>query len=401
MTIYHMETDTLRGVASQFQSAAEEMQSRLQSLASLAQSIDWIGENRNQFEAEIRSWSSAIQDQIESGRTLAQRINQEVQEWEEVCARMGSGYSSVTGNLPLVGAIAIPGIAGAVTAAQGQVLGVSTAVGASNIPAWRLGSGSFQEQVRNRVDAELAGQLDPLNANLLHYQKSKASLETLRASDEAFLQELDAKVNDLHNHDNPLDWADDKLNDLLGTTKTYEQVRQETIDRLARTNASIADLDSKIATTQGQIDSIKTAAYDKALQAPNTTYPIPPSNPSPVPQKGYCMKYVSDFRGQPPTQGGIERSASASDLVTSSKYAGLRYNVSSTTPDIRDQVVPGTIVAYDKGQLHADATYGHAAVVTEVGKDYVVVTESSWGSGIGQPRRIPLSDLSQLTFNWL
>ena len=73
-------------MASQLQSAAEEMQSQLQSLASLAQSIDWIGENRNQFEAEVQQLVQAIAEQARAGVVLSDRVVREVQEWESVAA---------------------------------------------------------------------------------------------------------------------------------------------------------------------------------------------------------------------------------------------------------------------------------------------------------------------------
>jgi hypothetical protein len=75
----------------------------------------------------------------------------------------------------------------------------------------------------------------------------------------------------------------------------------------------------------------------------------------------------------------------------------LRYQVPASTPDLRDQVVPGTVAVWNKGQQGADATHGHAAVITEVGQDYVIVKESSWGSAVGAERRIPLNKLSELT----
>ena len=132
MTIYHMETDIVRGLASQLQSAAEEIQSQLQSLMSSAQSIDWIGENRNQFEAEFQSWSSAIQGQIESGRTLARRVDREVQEWEEVCnnSRLGPYKMDLNFLQPLFSigtGYVTAGVLGTAAAMhQGQVLGVNS-----------------------------------------------------------------------------------------------------------------------------------------------------------------------------------------------------------------------------------------------------------------------------------
>jgi uncharacterized protein YukE len=57
---------------------------------------------------------------------------------------------------------------------------------------------------------------------------------------------------------------------------------------------------------------------------------------------------------------------------------------------------PGTAVVWDRTHPKADPTYGHVAIIEEVGPDYVVVSESGWSSGTR--RQIPASELPALYF---
>ncbi len=282
---------------------------------------------------------------------------------------------------------------------SGQVLGVS--IREIIADAWgKLGKGSYARRISELINRLYAERFANLEGDLDHFKKSKELYESSRLSDLEFLKELDEVINDYKNHDNPLDFIKDKFGELMGLPDKYEEIRQSVLNRIASTEAKIAELDGKISTTEGQIEALtveRDTALSNALKEPNTTYPVPPADADPVAKKGWCMAYVSDFRGQPPTPGGIERSGSAADLITSDKYSDLRYQVPASTSDLRDQVVPGTVVAWNKGQQGADATHGHAAVITEVGQDYVIVKESSWGNAVGAERRIPLNKLSELT----
>lgn len=56
----------------------------------------------------------------------------------------------------------------------------------------------------------------------------------------------------------------------------------------------------------------------------------------------------------------------------------------------------GTAVVWERGQQGADATWGHVAIIEEVGPDYVEISEAGWGSGTR--RRIPAADLLDLHF---
>lgn len=282
---------------------------------------------------------------------------------------------------------------------NGSVLGVFSTLIASD-KAWKLGEGSYANRIKNMINEAYSPKISALEADLEHFKRSKNGLESIKQSSLDLLKELDEIAIDYENHDNLFDYLKDKYGELIGLPNKYEEIRQSVLDRINDIDNKIQEIDSNIVTTNEQLASIneeKAEAIAIALKEPNDTYPVPPANENPTPIKDHCLAYVSDFRGQPPTPGGIERSAHASDLVTSEKYADLRYKVPASTTDLRDQVVPGTVVAWDRGQQGANAQSGHAAVITEVGQDYVIVKESAWGGNVGAERRIPINKLAELT----
>ena len=108
MTIYHMETEVVRGMASRLQSTAEEMQSQLQSLASSAQSVDWMGDNRNQFEVEMQQLVRTLMERAEEGVVLSSRTAREVDEWEHI----GDTMANTPFALPIIIIGSVIGVTG-------------------------------------------------------------------------------------------------------------------------------------------------------------------------------------------------------------------------------------------------------------------------------------------------
>ena len=91
MTIYHMETEAVRGMANRLQSTVEEMQSQLQSVSGSVESLDWISTSRDQFVSEMASLIRSILNGLNSGLAITQRVEREVLEWEEITAQLGEG----------------------------------------------------------------------------------------------------------------------------------------------------------------------------------------------------------------------------------------------------------------------------------------------------------------------
>jgi hypothetical protein len=105
MTTLHMETDTVRAMASQLKQAAETMRSQAQSLNSASQSIDWLGPSRDEFVTEAEAIVRQLDAQLESGTVLAGRVENEVAEWEEMSMQNSAGYQAINASIV---AIAMP-----------------------------------------------------------------------------------------------------------------------------------------------------------------------------------------------------------------------------------------------------------------------------------------------------
>lgn len=95
MPIFHMETDSVRAMASQLKQSTETMRSQAQSLNSSNQSIDWLGPSRDEFVMEMEAVVRQLNAQAEAGGMLAGRVENEVAEWENTSLELG-----IVGNNP-------------------------------------------------------------------------------------------------------------------------------------------------------------------------------------------------------------------------------------------------------------------------------------------------------------
>ncbi len=119
-----------------------------------------------------------------------------------------------------------------------------------------------------------------------------------------------------------------------------------------------------------------------------------PMNAKPVAKPGLCLGFVAEWR---PDIGG-RGFGSANNLIhTNDSYiSDIRYNLGGNQSPV-DVVKPGHLVVYDAGQLGADGTHGHVAMVMESHHDHVIVKESSWNGQVDTWRQMPASVLRKLT----
>ncbi len=103
MAIYHMETEAVREMAKDFHKTIEEMRNQLLSLENFAQSLDWMGESRNQFDAQIHQLVQALIERAEAGTVLSYRADQEVDEWERIIGESRASISAI--NILGIGAV--------------------------------------------------------------------------------------------------------------------------------------------------------------------------------------------------------------------------------------------------------------------------------------------------------
>lgn len=116
MPILHMETDTVRGVAQQLKANAVTIQAEHQNLNRSVQNLTlvWQGGSADQFSQQTQALLTQIQQVLQQGEELGNRLECEVAEWEQVAASLNGAGNGVPGSAGLAGAISGAISAGAV-----------------------------------------------------------------------------------------------------------------------------------------------------------------------------------------------------------------------------------------------------------------------------------------------
>lgn len=91
MPVLHMETDLVRGVGTQLQQVASSLQQQTQQLNYSAQALSnaWQGPSADIFVSEIQPLLQYLNRIALEGDTLNQRLQREVDEWEQVSSKFG------------------------------------------------------------------------------------------------------------------------------------------------------------------------------------------------------------------------------------------------------------------------------------------------------------------------
>lgn len=95
MPILHMETDAVRGVAQQLKANAGTIQTEHQNLNGSVQNLTsvWQGGSADQFLQQAQALLTQIQQVLQQGDELGNRLEREVVEWEQVAAVLGGGVT--------------------------------------------------------------------------------------------------------------------------------------------------------------------------------------------------------------------------------------------------------------------------------------------------------------------
>jgi len=142
----------------------------------------------------------------------------------------------------------------------------------------------------------------------------------------------------------------------------------------------------------------------------------PPSSPAPATRPGEQKVKVPPPRLQPadpakysscalyaqarrPDLGPAGGDGGAYNYIRKFKHTERYYRITpeAAKGDLRTtHLRPGTAVVWNKRVRGADPTYGHIAIIEEVGPDYIEVSEAGWGKSTR--RRIPAAHLPDLHF---
>ncbi len=136
------------------------------------------------------------------------------------------------------------------------------------------------------------------------------------------------------------------------------------------------------------------ATVTEALPAPT----LQPANPRDF---SSCARYAQARR--PDLKRPIGGDGGAYNYIKLYRDTRQYYRLPPEVKDLRaTPLQPGVAVVWDKAdqegkRVHgADPTYGHVAIIEEVGPDYIEVSEAGWGPS-GR-RRIPVTQLPDLHF---
>jgi len=413
--ILHMETETVRAFAEQLRRMVDQTYEHAGGAedSHVTLSDSWEGNSRERFADDMGAALRALHQLAEEGNQLAGRLHREVDEWERVDSNGVDNLFQIsirfTPNfdelMARMASVAVPLVGG------GAVLGasvVSSVTQSSQDYAHMTYAERYralqdlhaQEDSLNRQIAELDAQISADNASLEEINQKIAELQAEQAR---LSEELGKWENELI-PDTPFAFGDgdgvfwrtknDDIEDQLDAIRNqlkdlYAQRGQ--LERAIATQTQVrTSAQSALIDTQHKITALKPLVGDV-----NKIWTHQPANPNTTPHKGYCLAYVQAFRG---ADTFPKRLAEADMLVTDPAYAKMRYDLPAGSQDLRFVTEPGHLVVWEAGELGANATAGHVAIITEVYADHVVVMESSWDGKIGQPRSIPLSKLQQLTF---
>lgn len=141
MTILQMETGVVRSAVQQMRSDIEAMQQQMESSRQAAGGVDWQGPAREQFVQEYQEAAARVMELLRSGDELAQRVDREVSQWEELATLASGGAAgSVIGLDAAIGStIGVGVIAGGGAIGAGSSAGGWTGGGADRLPHARPG----------------------------------------------------------------------------------------------------------------------------------------------------------------------------------------------------------------------------------------------------------------------
>jgi len=159
--------------------------------------------------------------------------------------------------------------------------------------------------------------------------------------------------------------------------------------------AGVAAASGSYSTASGNGSKITNVSVNLQGDAPITTFRVPPANPNATRLEGLCAHYVFEFRGAATFP---KRVGSAFEYIYDPAFSNMRHTLPSHFSDLRQQLEPGELVVWDRGQFGMDAANGHVAIITGVYKDHVVIMETPWGGNSGIERSVPLSQLDDLNF---
>lgn len=341
MPLLHMETDSVRGVGNQLQQAAVSMQQQTQQLNNSVRNLanGWQGPSANIFVGEIQPLLQKLNQFARAGGTLNQRLQHEVDEWEQVASVLGVVDAAIIGGtLPLTGG--------------GEVLGDSTSIPAVNYDnmSWKEKFAELErlDQQIAALEKELNGQI-PVDGRINEIDDEITKLEEQLAEVQ---KRADAWYNQviptwpLQGDDDGVPWrvrTDNFEDEITG----YEQRIQELHDE--RSNlVVIQNKQDQLAQLRLQQDELqKIVTEGIPADGPSSKHPYFPGTIT-----NNCTKHASAKRYFPDAVNG--HAYKWDDQAADAGY------------EVGNYPVKGSIMVFEPGIRKYHEEFGHVAFVEKV-----------------------------------
>lgn len=334
----------LRNQAHSFETLVEDL-----NIASRRLMGCWQGGECDEFCRKFRSLNRCLNEKVYEISSLADRLNNEINEWENTDRTMKGSSSKTFGSV-------------ASSVAAGQVLGISTV----NLEAM-----SWKEKYE--MERQLSKQISEIESSY-HNREEITSRMT----------EIEDEINDLvHKRDVAQDKANHIFNQIVpdlpleadGEDGVPWRVKADDYeDQVKQYDEQIAALRSE-KTILGQYDDLLDQHQDLNQNIQNRLADVNPANYK------SCAIYAAARRPDlGSTQSNREEYVDQAAANYISKYKETAFQVAPAS-DLTDSVGVGYAVVWEPGVQNSNSTYGHVAIVEEVGKDFVVVSHAGWSTG--------------------
>jgi uncharacterized protein YukE len=378
MAMIHMDTEQARALATRIGQLADEYQQQASQLQSQIEGMSWQGNSRDEFVGETVNLMSGFTKSTEALGVLRGALEQEIVQWEEAAAVFGGGGTARASyaGVAVASSAGVVAAGGAVVAGSvqtmGAVLGTSTA--AQPTTKWAQQNEQYQSLLQEKAALEAkaaeiermiaeGASLDDINRKIADLEAQKAELE--KAAEKWYnkvVPDLPLQGDDdgapwrvrADDYEDQLQTVNDDLDSLYAQRDLLSQ-RQDVLAQIEKLNIQVAQVQPP--------DSVK-------IDSDVNLFPSGQWEDN-------CAKYVRTLAPE------IGQVPSAKDWIAEHQLSPMSV---SNDADLRMSVEPGDVVVWNADQKYADKDDGHAAIITEVHEDYVVLAESNWGEGHGSPR---------------
>lgn len=340
MPLLHMETERVRGAGNLLQQTSSSLQQQTQQLHNSVHILAnaWQGSSAGIFASEIQPLLQQLSRFAQAGESLNQRLQGEVDEWEQVASSIGGAVTSMMAAIPMAGG--------------GEVLGANTSASAVNYSdmSWTAKFGELErlDQQIAALEKELDRQV-PVDSRINDIDAEIAELEAEMAEAQ---NKADAWYNQViptfpfKGDDDGVPWrvrTDNFEDEITGYEQRLQELRDER-SNLILVQEKQSQLD-QLRLEQGDLQTIVTKGIP--ADGPSSKYPYFPGTIT-----NNCTKHASAKRYFPDAVNG--HAYKWNDQAANAGY------------EVGNYPVKGSVMVFEPGIRNYHEEFGHVAFVEKV-----------------------------------